>query len=319
MSVRTNPELAQCIDCAVSHLETLIDGRGKDLGGLEVRRVLPAIARRRVGPFIFFDHFGDHGGRLETGMQVRPHPHINLATVTYLFEGAVLHRDSLGSEQVIRPGAVNWMTAGRGIVHSERMPDEAVNNLHGVQVWLGLPQADEEIEPRFEHYPAEGMPELTLDGVKLRVLAGEAYGERSPVRVHSPTFYVDAEIPRGKILELPPVYAERAAYVAVGEIEALSSETGSGAPAVSVAVGQMAVFSGGEGARVRAKRDSRVMLLGGAPLDGDRFMWWNFVSSQRERIEEAKAQWLALTGEGASERFEKVPGDEAEFIPLPER
>ena len=138
MSVRTNPEPAECIDCShVSHLETLIDGRGKDLGGLEVRRVLPAIERRRVGPFIFFDHFGEPGGRLEGGMQVRPHPHINLATVTYLFEGAILHRDSLGSQQVIRPGAVNWMTAGRGIVHSERMPEEPIENLHGIQVWLG--------------------------------------------------------------------------------------------------------------------------------------------------------------------------------------
>ncbi|MCB9589138.1 MAG: pirin family protein [Polyangiaceae bacterium] len=316
MSVHTDPEPAACIDCShVSHLETLIDGRGKDLGGLEVRRVLPAIRQRRVGPFIFFDHFGEQGGRLVGGMQVRPHPHINLATVTYLFEGAILHRDSLGSEKVIRPGAVNWMTAGRGIVHSERMPDEVIENLHGVQVWLGLPQADEEIEPRFEHYPAEGMPALEQDGVSLRVIAGEAYGLRSPVKVHSPMFYVDAELSAGSTVSLPDGYAERAAYVAVGELESVGSDGAS----VSVGVGQMAVFSGGEGAAVKATRDARVMLLGGAPLDGDRHMWWNFVSSQRERIDEAKAEWQRLTSEGKSSRFERVPGDEAEFIPLPER
>lgn len=315
MSVRTDPEPAECIDCShVSHLETLIDSRGKDLGGMEVRRVLPAIKRRRVGPFIFFDHFGEQGGRLAGGMQVRPHPHINLATVTYLFEGGILHRDSLGSEQVIRPGAVNWMTAGRGIVHSERMPSEPIENLHGVQIWLGLPQADEEIAPRFEHYPAESIPALQQGAVELRVIAGEAYGARSPVKVHSSMFYVDAHIPAGSSLELPAGYAERAAYVAVGELEALGADG-----AVSVGVGQMAVFSGGEGALVKATRDSRVMLLGGAPLDGDRHLWWNFVSSQPGRIEEAKAEWTKLTGDGESARFERVPGDEAEFIPLPER
>jgi redox-sensitive bicupin YhaK (pirin superfamily) len=286
------------------HFVVLLHGRPRDLGGFQVRRVLPAPEHRRVGPFVFWDHMGPATFEPGHGVDVRPHPHIGLATVTYLFEGEIVHRDSLGSHQPIRPGAVNWMTAGRGIVHSERKPDSAtseVTRAHGIQAWIGLPLAHEEAEPTFHHHPRETLPEVTRGGARVRVLAGTAYGLASPVEVFSPTLYVDAELDEGAELELPGEHAERAVYVAVGAAMCDGERVDAGA---------MLVLAGGVPATLRALAPSRVMLLGGAPLDGERHVFWNFVSSSRERIEQAKRDWR----EG---RFPKVPGDEVEFIPLP--
>jgi redox-sensitive bicupin YhaK (pirin superfamily) len=286
-------------------IETIIDARPRDLGGFVVGRVLPSTVRRMVGPFIFFDHMGP--AELATGqaIDVRPHPHINLATVTYLFEGEIMHRDSLGSEQPIRPGAINWMTAGRGIAHSERTPPElrgAGSRLHGIQLWVALPKVHEETQPDFRHYPSDGLPTFDRDGVRVRVLAGSAYQRESPVATLSPLFYVDAVMPPGTELELPEGHAERAAYVVEGVIHC---------GAVRAAPRRMLVFATGSKQVLQSETQARVVLLGGAPLDGPRYIWWNFVSSSHERIEEAKRAWK----EG---RFPKVVGDEEEFIPLPE-
>jgi redox-sensitive bicupin YhaK (pirin superfamily) len=283
---------------------TIIEARTRDLGGLSVGRVLPSPRRRLVGPFIFFDHFGPVAFEPGKGMDVRPHPHINLATVTYLFEGEIVHRDSLGSFQAIRPGAINWMTAGRGIVHSERTGPELRNagsRLHGLQLWVALPRAREESEPDFRHYPAAGMPEMRKGGARVRVLAGTAYGTTSPVQTLSPLFYVEAMIPAGGELPLPEEHRERAAYVVEGAVrcgEAL------------VEPARMAIFEPGPTPPLRAEAATRVVLIGGAPLDGERHIWWNFVSSARSRIEQAKRDWK-------ERRFAPVPG-ETEFIPLPE-
>jgi redox-sensitive bicupin YhaK (pirin superfamily) len=285
-------------------IDLIAHGRPRDLGGFSVRRVLPSPERRRVGPFVFWDHLGPATFEPGHGVDVRPHPHINLATVTYLFEGEIVHRDSLGSCQSIRPGAVNWMTAGRGIVHSERKSEDArrlPSRTHGIQSWVALPQADEETEPTFHHYDAETLPEVELPGVRVRVLAGSAYGVTSPVHVFSPTLYVDARLDAGAELRLPEEYVERAAYVASGSLSCDGERIDSGT---------MIHFRPNVAAEVRALEVSRVMLLGGAPLDGERHLWWNFVSSSLERIEQAKRDWK----EG---RFPKVPGDEVEFIPLP--
>lgn len=283
---------------------SLLPGRVRDIGGFSVRRTLPSMQRRLVGPFIFWDHMGPV--RLEPGhgMDVRPHPHINLATVTYLFEGEIVHKDSLGSDQSIRPGDVNWMTAGRGIVHSERTGAEqrkAGAAVHGLQSWVALPTALEETEPTFEHLAGKCLPELARPGALLRVIAGTAFGVTSPVKTMSPMFCVEARLDAGAELALPEEYAERAAYVVEGVVEC-------GGQAVQTAT--MAVADGGGPAVLRALRDSRVMLLGGAPV-GKRYIWWNFVSSSEERIERAKQEWRA----GA---FPRVPGDDVEFIPLPE-
>lgn len=281
-------------------VELEIAGRARSLGdGLTVRRLLPAAARRIVGPFVFVDHMGPVVLEPGHGLDVRPHPHIHLATVTYLFDGEFLHRDSLGSEQAIRPGAVNWMAAGRGIAHSERSPAAmraAGARVHGLQLWCALPTAHEEDEPSFQHHPANTIPEL--DGV--RVIAGAAYGLQSPVSIVSPLFYVEAKLERGRELDAPD-YPERAVYVVAGSVQI-------GTAAVSA--GTMAVLRPGD-ACLRANEDSHVMMLGGAPLDGVRHIWWNFVSSSKERIERAKSDWK----EG---RFGKIPGDDVEFIPLPE-
>ena len=285
---------------------TLIPGRPRDLGGFSVRRTLPSMQRRLVGPFIFWDHMGPV--RLEPGhgMDVRPHPHINLATVTFLFEGEIVHKDSLGSDQSIRPGDVNWMTAGRGIVHSERTGAElrkAGPAVHGLQSWVALPTELEESEPSFQHVPGTLLPELGKPGARLRVIAGKAFGETSPVKVLSSLFYVEARLEAGAELALPDEYAERAAYVVEGAIEC---------DGLRAEAGTMAVAEDGAKAPapIRALESSRVMLLGGAPL-GKRYIWWNFVSSSEERIDRAKRDWK----EGA---FPKVPGDDVEFIPLPE-
>jgi redox-sensitive bicupin YhaK (pirin superfamily) len=283
---------------------TLISGRSRDLGGFSVRRALPSTQRRLVGPFIFWDHMGPARFAPGHGIDVRPHPHINLATVTYLFEGEIVHKDSLGSDVAIRPGDVNWMTAGRGIVHSERTGPglrKTGGAIHGIQSWVALPTELEETEPAFQHVGGELLPELNQKGARLRVIAGTAFGVTAPVKVMSPTFYVEARLDVGAELVLPEEYAERAAYVVQGSVEC-------GGQAVEVAT--MAVAEGGMHATVRALQPSRVMLLGGAPV-GKRHIWWNFVSSSEERIERAKREWK----EGA---FPRVPGDDVEFIPLPE-
>jgi hypothetical protein len=284
-------------------VEVMIEARTRDIDGFPVGRVLPAAARRMVGPFIFFDHMGPASLPPGQGMGVRPHPHIHLATVTYLFEGEVLHRDSVGSEQIIRPGAINWMTAGRGIVHSERTPPDALAagpRVHGLQVWVALPRAHEDVAPSFSHHPAESLPELGDTGVVLRVLAGSAYGATSPVPVLSPMVYVEAQLDAGTRLAIPCDYEERAIYVVEGDV---SCDRTRFAPR------SMAVLQPGTEPELDAHTPARIMLLGGAPLDGPRYIWWNFVSSSQERIEQAARDWRAG-------RFPKVPGDEVEFVPL---
>ena len=280
-------------------IDTLITPRTRDLGdGFQVRRALPDARRRSVGPFVFFDQMGPAALAPGKGLDVRPHPHIGLATVTYLFEGEIMHRDSLGVVQAIRPGEVNWMTAGRGIVHSERTPDElrsSGSKVFGIQTWVGLPQADEEMAPDFVHVGAADLPTLEEPGVRARVILGELGGERSPVPTRSATFYADVEL-NGGTLALDTRYAERGAYVVKGSLEIAEA-------------GQMIVFQRGADVKISAK-GARVMVFGGEPLDGERFIWWNFVSSRRERIVEAAADWKAG-------RFAGVPGD-TEFIPLPD-
>jgi redox-sensitive bicupin YhaK (pirin superfamily) len=286
-------------------IETIIVPRTRDLGGgFEVRRVLPSAERRTVGPFVFFDQMGPTVLPAGTGLDVRPHPHIGLATVTYLFDGEIMHRDSLGTVQPIRPGEVNWMTAGRGIVHSERTPPEyraGGARLFGIQTWVGLPKNNEEADPAFAHHPENALPLLEGDGKRVRVIAGGFHGARSPLSVFSETFYVDAALTPGARLEIPPEYEDRAIYIAEGGIEIGGD---------SFEEGRMLVIRSGDPVTVTASGPARVLLLGGAPLDGQRHLWWNFVSSSAERIEQAKADWR----EG---RFPRVPG-ETEFIPLPE-
>ena len=274
----------------------------KDLGGgFLVRRLLPAAARQAVGPFLFFDHFGPVTATPADNHDVRPHPHIGLATVTYLFEGAMLHRDSLGAVQRIEPGAINWMTAGCGIVHSERTPDDlrtVTRRTHGLQLWSALPVDDEELAPSFVHTPAAQIPAFDVDGASVRVLIGEAFGLRSPVATRSPTLYLDIALRAGARLALPPA-AERALYA----VEAPFTLDGQAQPAR-----QMVLLQPGEAPVLGAAAEARVVLIGGEPL-GRRYMAWNFVSSRKERIEQAKDDWRA-------QRFDPVPG-ETEFIPLP--
>ncbi len=285
-------------------VELTIDARKRDLGQFSVGRVLPAIARRTVGPFIFFDHMGPVDFAPGASIEVRPHPHINLATVTYLFSGEILHRDSLGSEQCIRPGAINWMNAGRGIVHSERTPLSLKTHghrLHGLQLWVALPQAHEESEPTFVHYPAETLPEALIDGARVRVLAGQAYDMVSPVETYSRLLYVDVHLPAGARVDVP-VEEERAAYVVEGEVTCGHEVASSG---------RMWIFDHRARPQIQAQVDSRVVFIGGDALDGPRYIYWNFVSSSQERLEAAKQDWL-------HGRFPLVPGDEHESIPLPE-
>jgi redox-sensitive bicupin YhaK (pirin superfamily) len=285
-------------------VERVLRGRPRDLGGFSVRRALPAMERRLVGPFIFWDHMGPASFAAGQGIDVRPHPHIGLATVTYLFEGEIVHKDTLGSDQAIRPGAVNWMTAGRGIAHSERTGPEARKHgacVHGIQSWVALPKKDEETEPTFFHHPADVLPETGRDGARLRVLVGAAYGLVSPVRVFSPMFYVEAVMPPNAGLEFPDGYEERAAYVVEGRVECGGQ---------AFAEGDLLLLRPRVAAPLMALQPSRVMVFGGAPMDGPRHIYWNFVSSSEERIERAKDDWK-------NARFGKIPGDEVELIPLP--
>ena len=286
-------------------IETVVLPRTRDLAdGFDIRRVLPASGRRMVGPFVFFDHFGPRLLRAGSGLDVRPHPHIGLATVTYLYEGQVLHRDSLGSVQLIRPGEVNWMTAGRGIAHSERTPPELRARdsvIFGVQLWVGLPKTQEETAPSFEHRDAQSLPLLEGEGLRLRVIAGSFGRTRSPVATFSATLCVDSELAAGARLALAPEHEERAVYITSGEIEIGSDR---------FQPGRLLVLAPGREVQLSACSASRLLLLGGETMDGPRHLWWNFVSSSRERIEQAKADWK-------DGRFGKIVG-ETEFIPLPE-
>ncbi|MBK9071525.1 MAG: pirin family protein [Myxococcales bacterium] len=295
-----------CMSSSDAIAQVLIATR-HDLGGFEVGRVLPSAARRMVGPFIFFDHMGPGDFAAGQGIDVRPHPHIGLATVTYLYEGSIFHRDSLGFAQSIEPGAINWMTAGRGIVHSERTAPEArmaARRLHGLQLWLALPLAHEQTAPAFVHYPASALPELEVLGAKVRVLAGHAFGATSPVKTLSPLFYVDAALPSGGALKVPANYTERAAYVAIGRVRC--GET-------IYDAGTMLVFAAGETPTLHAEGGAaRIALVGGEPLEGPRLIWWNFVASNAALMDAAKAAWAAQ----ARDAFPPVPG-ETEFIPLP--
>jgi redox-sensitive bicupin YhaK (pirin superfamily) len=295
----------ECIHSESESVELLIGARPRDLGGFSVRRVLPAMTRRLVGPFIFYDHMGPAQMPVGDGMDVRPHPHIALATVTYLLKGELDHRDSVGSVKTIRPGDVNWMVAGRGIAHSERSSPESRRagvDLHGIQSWVALPVEHEEIEPRFEHHPSSTIPRVERPGAVLDVIAGTAYGKQSPVGVLSPTLYVHAILEAGARLAMDDEHEERAVYVVEG---ALGCDGGRFEP------GTLVVLRPGAKVTLGADEKTRLMLLGGARLTGERHIWWNFVSSSQERIERAKADWK-------NGRFAKVPGDD-EFIPLPER
>jgi hypothetical protein len=281
-----------------------IEPHVKDLGGFTVKRLLPAAARRRIGPFVFFDHMGPAQFEPGQGIDVRPHPHIGLATVTYLFEGEIEHRDSLGTVQTIAPGDVNWMTAGSGIVHSERTPRalrDSGGTMHGIQTWVALPREHERHPPEFIHHSASTLPVITLPGIAMRLIVGSAFGKTSPVTVLSDMFYIAVEMEAGASFVLPDGYAERAAYAVSGLARINDTE---------LEAGRMAVLKEGQPVTIQALSPVRLMLLGGSPLDGDRFLWWNFVASSREAIEEAKARWR-------SGGFASVPGD-PEFIPLPE-
>lgn len=290
-----------------SALETVIVPRTRDLGdGFEVRRALPSSRRRMVGPFIFMDQMGPALLQAGKGLDVRPHPHIGLATVTYLFEGEILHRDTLGKVQAIQPGAVNWMVAGRGIAHSERTPPELRahgNRLFGIQFWVALPGRHEEVEPSFVHTPAEALPVVQDPGLEVRLIAGEMYGARSPVQTQSPLFYADVKLDVGTRIQVPTEHEERGLFVAEGEVEVGGQGYGPGQLLV-LRPGAQVVAKGGGASR------SRLLLFGGEPMDGPRHIWWNFVSSSKERIEQAKEDWKAG-------RMGQVPG-ETEFIPLPE-
>ncbi len=283
-------------------IELVIRPRERDLGGFSVRRCLPASERAMIGPFIFFDHLGPAEFAPGEGIDVRPHPHINLATVTYLFEGEILHRDSLGHVQPIRPGEINWMTAGRGIVHSERTPPElrqTGHRVHALQLWVALPEGQEEVEPAFEHYSADRLPIREQEGARLRVMVGAAYGLSSPVAVLAKTLYIDIRLDAGTTLPLPDQVGERGLYLVAGAATLGTS---------SLEPNCMHVLKPGAAAELRASSDCHLVLIGGEPL-GRREIWWNFVSSRSERIEQAKADWR-------QGRFAEVAG-ETEFIPLP--
>jgi redox-sensitive bicupin YhaK (pirin superfamily) len=290
-------------------LETVIVTRTRDLvGGFKVRRALPSARRRMVGPFIFLDQMGPEVLRANTGLDVAPHPHIGLATVTYLFEGELLHRDSLGVVQAIRPGEVNWMTAGRGVAHSERTPQQMRqmgSKLFGIQSWVALPQQYEESDPAFAHHEEGELPVIEGEGKRVRLIAGSLYGAQSPVRTQSAMFYADAYLESGAQLHIPAEYEERAVYVVEGSVELIPEGESYGA-------GQLLIFKPVANISLRGVGASgaRIMLLGGEPMDGPRHIWWNFVSSSKERIEQAKDDWK-------SGRFAPVPG-ERESIPLPD-
>ena len=304
MSWTPCPDAAESSDGRAA-VETVIVPRAVDLGEMVVRRALPSVARQMVGPFIFFDQMGPADFPSGHGIDVRPHPHINLATVTYLLHGEILHRDSLGTKQAIRPGAVNWMRAGRGIVHSERTgPDQLAAGQHllGLQTWLALPEALEEAEPEFTHYPEADIPKGDADGQTLTVIAGALCGLESPVRTASATLYADLGLDAGSQAQIEATYEERAIYVLNGRIEVESGVYDSGT---------LLVLARGRKTVVKALEGARMMVFGGEPMEGPRYIWWNFVSSRPERIEQAKRDWQSGV-------FPIVPDDTDEFIPLPQ-
>ncbi|MEM1067147.1 MAG: pirin family protein [Pseudomonadota bacterium] len=297
---------------AVDAIETVIIPRARDLGALEVRRALPAPRRQMVGPFIFFDQMGPAEFLPSRGLDVRPHPHIGLATISYLYRGRMHHRDSLGTDAWIEPGAVNWMVAGQGITHSERTDDETQKDpmpFFGIQTWVALPEAHEDRAAEFHHAPKEALPFMEGEGKEVRLILGNAYGETAPVQTPSEMFYADAVLAPGAKLPLPDNHEDRGAYVVEGEVE-IAGDT--------FEAGRMMVFRSGDRVSMTAgPQGARIMLLGGETLEGPRYIWWNFVASSKERIEEAKEAWRKEDwGDG---RFSLPPGDDAEFIPLPEK
>jgi redox-sensitive bicupin YhaK (pirin superfamily) len=297
-----DPALGDASACDA--LDQVIIPRTNDIGGFTVRRALPSAQRRMVGPFIFLDHMGPAEFRAGQGIDVRPHPHIGLATVTYLFAGEIMHRDSLGSVVPIRPGAVNWMSAGRGIAHSERTAPDHRNEgepLHGLQCWVALPQAHEESAPGFVHHDAEALPVVTGEGKTARVVAGSLFGATSPVVTGWETLFAEIALDTGAKLPLDADIEERAVYLISGEVDVTGDR---------FAEGRLLVFRPGDRITITALAPTRLVIVGGATMDGPRHIWWNFVSSRRDRIEQAKADWK-------SGRFEPVP-NESEFIPLPE-
>lgn len=308
-----NPALAPtCPDAGtMGSIKTLIVPRARDLGGFEVRRALPAPRRQMVGPFIFFDQMGPAEFVTAQGIDVRPHPHIGLGTVTYLYKGEFRHRDSLGTDMVIRPGAVNWMVAGRGVTHSERTGSEtrtAPHSLFGIQTWIALPERAEDAPPAFEHHPADTLPVLENDGVTARLILGRAYGETAPATMPSDTFYADVSLAPGARFPMPDDHEDRGLYVIEGSVTVAGD---------SFDPGRMMVFRPGDPITVTAgDRGARVLILGGETLPGPRYIWWNFVASSLDRIEAAKDDWRR--GEWGQGRFLLPPGDDAEFIPLPD-
>jgi len=286
-------------------IEYTLAGHQKDLGGgFLVRRLLPSAKKQAIGPFIFFDHFGPATELPSVNHDVRPHPHIGLATVTYLFDGAIMHRDSLGSVQEVTPGAINWMTAGRGIVHSERRPERLANQTyvnHGLQLWVALPEEHEEVEPSFVHTPASAIPSIEVDGARVRVLVGTAFGETSPVATYSDTLYLDVQLNAGAVFTLPPLAEECALYPVDGDVAV---------DGVSLVAGAMGVLTPGAPASITCEKPVRLMVIGGASMP-HRYIWWNFVSSSKDRIMQASADYEAG-------RIGHVEGDD-EWIPLPER
>lgn len=306
MSIETSVEplcTEQLGTCSAIDLSIL--SKEHDLGGFTVRRLLPAASRKMIGPWIFFDHMGPAVFAPGKGIDVRPHPHINLATVTYLFEGEMLHRDSLGNELTINPGEINLMVAGKGIVHSERQREEVKsknNKLDGLQLWLALPESDEEIDPEFHHYDASEMPTTFIDDVPVKVLIGSAYGVTSPVKTFAKTLYIEAKLNKGQTLEIPDNVQERGVYIVRGKLNAKGS---------ILTEHSMTIIHPDQSVTVTAEQETKLAVIGGEPFSR-RYMWWNFVSSRKERIEQAKDNWK--NGD-----FPIVPGDEAEFIPLPEK
>ncbi|MFZ5964663.1 pirin family protein [Thalassococcus sp. BH17M4-6] len=296
----------------VDAIETVIVPRARDLGGFEVRRALPAPKRQMVGPFIFFDQMGPAEFLPSRGLDVRPHPHIGLATISYLYRGRMHHRDSLGTDAWIEPGAVNWMVAGQGITHSERTDDETQKEkmpFFGIQTWVALPKDHEDRAPEFEHADADALPFLEGEGKQVRLILGNAYGERAPVKTASEMFYADAVLEAGARLPLPDNHEDRGVYVVEGSVSVAGQE---------YEAGQMMVFRPGDAISLTAgARGARLMILGGETLEGPRYIWWNFVASSKERIEEAKEAWRRE--DWADGRFQLPPGDDAEFIPLPDR
>ena len=290
---------------ACEALELVIVPRSVDLDDFAVRRALPHSTRRTVGPYVFFDHFGPAEFRSGKGLDVRPHPHIGLSTLTYLYDGEIIHRDTLGVNAAIHPGEVNWMTAGRGIVHSERTaPERRVDGepLHGLQLWIAMMSKDEEIDPSFAHLGGNELPVVNGEGKTVRVVAGKMFGAASTLKTTSETIFADISLEAGAAMPLDADYEERAVYVSSGEIDISGDRFDTG---------RLLIFRPGDRVTVKAVKPSRIAVVGGAPLDGPRYVWWNFVSSRKDRIDQAKEEWK-------QGHFGKVPGDEIDFIPLPE-